>query len=89
MSIVMTILGVLGAALVVLMYAMLERGKIDAGSVTYYAINGIGAFLILISLAYDFDFADMGGIVLEICWLVVSFMGIFRVFSRGTKAPPV
>ena len=66
----------------VLMYALLERGRVDANSFTYYSINGVGAFLILVSLAYDFDFADMGGILLEVCWLIISFMGIFRLLTR-------
>lgn len=78
MTMFMTILGIAGAALMVGMYAFLQQGRLNAQSITYYAVNGIGALLILISLSYDFDSADLGGIALEACWILISIMGIAR-----------
>ena len=76
MGLLMTILGVLGAAMIVGMYACLQQARLSAQSTIYYAVNGIGALLILMSLAWDFDSADLGGVALEACWILVSIMGI-------------
>lgn len=85
MPALMTVLGIAGAALIVLMYALLERKKIPADSARYFAINGLGAALVLISLAYDFDSADLGGVVLEACWIVISGMGIWKALRMKDK----
>lgn len=79
MSLVMTILGLSGAALMTAMYWLLQRGSISANNVKFYALNGLGALLITISITYDFDLADLGGIAVEIAWITVSLMGILRV----------
>ena len=73
------VLGLVGAALIVGAYALLQAEKIDSKSVTYSLVNGIGALAILVSLTVDFN---MGAFVVEAFWLLVSVYGLFRARRR-------
>jgi len=45
----------------------------------YPAINGLGAIFILVSLYYSFNPASF---VIELFWLVISGVGLFRALGR-------
>jgi len=71
--------GVLGAALVVLAYFLLQTGRLAADALTFLVLNGVGAAGILVSLCFDFN---LGAFVIEGFWLAISLYGVFRVLSR-------
>jgi hypothetical protein len=79
----MTIAGIIGAAIMVSAYVLLEAEKLSARDIKYYLLNGIGSFLVLVSIAAHFDSADMGGIAVEAAWFLVSVMGTVKALRRG------
>lgn len=82
---IMAVTGVAGALLTAFMYWLMASEKVDAQSVRFFGLNALGAFLILISLVYHFDWGDLGGVVMELSWLIVSLMGIVKVLTAPRK----
>ncbi len=82
MDSVFTIIGVLGSIFCILMYFCLERGYAKSSDIWYYALNGVGALLILIGAMYDFDGGDLGAVAQELCWMVISFTGIYKLVKQ-------
>jgi hypothetical protein len=75
---IFTVLGLLGAGFMVGMYWALERGWVKADDPKFYAVNGLGAFMIAVSIAVDYDSADLGGIAVEIAWVFISVIGLWK-----------
>ena len=73
------IIGLLGVALILLAYGLLQLERINPKSVHYSAFNGIGAILILISLIYSFNLASF---IIEIAWLVISVFGLVKALKN-------
>lgn len=67
------IVGLIGSACILLAYFLLQQGKLSGESKKYFLMNAIGAFLVLISLYYDFNLAAA---ILESTWLIVSLLGL-------------
>lgn len=82
----MTVAGLMGAGLCVLAYALLSLERIDPKGLLYFTLNGLGGVLLLISIAYDYDSGDTGGIAVELCWVVISAIGIAKVLMRKKHA---
>lgn len=72
------ILGLIGAGFILATYAGLQAGKVDPKSVTYSALNALGAGLILLSLYFDFN---MAAAVIESAWLLISLFGLFKAWG--------
>ena len=81
----MTIIGLAGAGLCVLAYALLSLEKIDPKGLRYFTLNGVGGLFLLLSIAYDYDSGDTGGIAVELCWVVISVVGIAKVLMNKKK----
>jgi len=60
-------------------YWQIQREKWGPENWAYSAVNGLGAGLILISLMVNFN---LSAFIIEICWLLISIYGLFRVFSK-------
>jgi multidrug transporter EmrE-like cation transporter len=86
METLFTIVGISGAGMCILAYFLIEQEKLNASSMAYYAMNGIGAVLILLAAVYRFDSGDFGVAVQELCWIAVSLMGITKVLKKKSKA---
>jgi hypothetical protein len=86
MAIFMTILGLAGAALCVIAYGLLSLDKINPKGMWYYVLNGLGGLFLLISIAYDYDSGDTGGVVIELCWVIISAIGILNVLRSKKHA---
>jgi len=65
----------LGAALIVLTYFLLQVDRLDSKSVSFSVLNGLGAAGILFSLLYKFN---LSAFAIELFWLVISLYGVFR-----------
>ena len=68
-------LGIVGVVMVLVAYMMLQIEKLSPTSALYSGVNGLGAALILISLAYDFN---LSAVVMEGAWLLISVYGLVR-----------
>lgn len=73
------VLGSLGVLLVLLSYALLQLRRLDPASLTYSATNGLGAFLILVSLWFEFN---LPAFLVEAAWLLISLYGVAAWFRR-------
>ena len=72
------ILGTIGVGFIIVMYAMLQLGKISAERPAFSAFNALGAVFILVSLTYEFN---LSAAMMEGVWLVVSLYGLWKALS--------
>jgi hypothetical protein len=73
------ILGTAGVGFIVVMYIMLQTGRIDPGRMAFSLYNAVGSVLILVSLAYEFNFS---AVLIEGTWLLVSLYGLWRAWQK-------
>ena len=69
------VVGMLGAAMIVATYFLLQSERIAANSLVYSVANGVGAAAILFSLVFDFN---LSAFVIEFFWLLISVYGVSR-----------
>ena len=72
-------IGLIGVLIILIAYAALTLEKVNPKGWMYSAGNGLGAVLILISLAYSFNLASF---VIEIAWLAISLYGLWKAWRR-------
>ena len=77
------VIGIAGVMLVLICYLLLQIGRMSAESLLYSAVNGLGALLILVSLAYDFN---LSAFLMEAAWLLVSLYGVARYYTRTGRS---
>ena len=78
-------IGMLGAALIVIAYFLLQTGRLDSLSLSFSVVNGLGAAGILFSLFYEFN---LSAFAIESFWLVISLYGIYRALRVRTAISP-
>lgn len=69
------ILGLVGVAMILVAYALLQAGAWSQKNRSYSLVNALGAGLILFSLVFDFN---LPAAVIEACWLLISLFGLWR-----------
>lgn len=75
--------GFAGSATIIATYILLQAEKIRSDNPVYSLLNAVGASLIIVSLAFDFNLAAF---VVEIFWVLVSLYGIGKyLLSSKTK----
>ncbi len=79
------ILGLLGTMLCVGAYGLLTFERLTPNSLVFHGMNLVGAAMLLISIAYEFDWGDFGGVLVAICWVLISLFGIARIVSSVSK----
>ena len=72
------ILGTIGVGFIIVMYTMLQLGKISAERASFSAFNALGAVFILVSLIYEFN---LSAALMEGVWLLVSLYGLWKALS--------
>jgi hypothetical protein len=73
--------GLAGVLLILVAYAAATAGKLDPKRPLSLAANFVGASLILLSLAHDFN---LSAAAMEAAWALVSLVGLVRVgWSRA------
>ena len=77
------ILGTTGVGFIVVMYVMLQTERIDPRRMAFSIFNAVGSILILISLAYEFNFS---AVLIEGVWLIVSVYGLWRAWRTHQTA---
>ena len=76
------VLGMLGSILILLAYFLLQYRKIAATDLIYSSMNATGAFLLVVSLCFDFNLAAF---VVEVAWVLISIYGIWRCWRTPQK----
>jgi len=71
------LIGNVGVLLILGTYLLVQLRRLDATGVPYLLANGLGAGLILVSLARDFN---LSAFLIELVWLLISLYGLARIF---------
>lgn len=82
MEALLSLSGIVGAVCCVAMYAAVSFGKIDADKPLFFLVNGVGAGLILIGAAQEFDIGDLGTVGQELIWAAISLYGAARAYAK-------
>lgn len=75
-------IGIVGVILTLIAYYLLSLGKLAADSLTYSLLNFFGSWLILFSLMF---YWNLSSVLIEIAWISISLIGIYRYFSMRKK----
>ncbi|MEM8982636.1 MAG: hypothetical protein AAGC71_06395 [Pseudomonadota bacterium] len=76
-------IGLIGAGLIVVAYALLQSGRWTAMSVRFSLANAIGAAGIIFALLSDFN---LSAFVIEIFWFSISVFGVIQALRRRSRA---
>ena len=78
------IAGLAGVVLIVIAYLLLQLGKLPSTAPSYSLLNAISAFLVMVSLFFDFN---LSAFLMEAFWFLISLFGLLRpLFSRNAVA---
>ncbi|HET6669390.1 MAG TPA: hypothetical protein VFH15_04070 [Pyrinomonadaceae bacterium] len=78
------IAGLVGVVLIIFAYLLLQLGKLPSTAPSYSLLNAVGAFLVMVSLFFDFNFSAF---LMEAFWFLISVFGLLRpLFSRAAVA---
>ena len=72
-----------GAILILVAFAANQRGTMSPQSRAYLTLNLVGSIVLAVVAFLD---SDLGFLLLEAVWAIVSALGLFRVL-RGTPPP--
>lgn len=67
--------GIIGAALLMVAYLLLQINKLQSSGLAYSLLNAVGALLIVCSLLVNFNLAAF---LIEVFWVLISIIGIVR-----------
>ena len=73
------LLGNIGVALILIAYFLLQKEKLSNKDFSYNLMNALGAFLILLSLIFDFN---LSAFIIESIWLLLSLPPLIRYFRN-------
>lgn len=73
------IIGLIGVSIVLIAYYFLNVGKTSSSSMSYLYMNLLGSIMVLISLYYSWN---LSSVIIEIAWILISLLGIYRNTSR-------
>jgi hypothetical protein len=82
MEALLSLSGIIGAICCVGMYAAVSFGRESAECPRFFAVNAVGAALILIGAGHQFDVGDLGSIGQEVVWAILSVIGCVRARQR-------
>ena len=73
--------GNIGVVILMVTYLMLQLNKLRSDDLSYSLLNAIGAGLVAVSLTVKFN---LSALVIEVFWVLISFIGIYRYFRIKT-----
>lgn len=71
------LIGNIGVFMILFAYFMLQMNRLSNQSLTYSLLNMGGAFMILVSLYFDFN---LSAFIIEFFWLLISAIGIINFY---------
>ena len=75
--------GVLGFILYMMSYFLLQIGRLKGSGNAYILMNLSAATFVLISLTQNFNLASA---LIQISWILISFIGLFRLNISKTAS---
>ncbi|PLY15461.1 hypothetical protein CVO_03180 [Sulfurimonas sp. CVO] len=78
-SFAVDVVGIVGVAMVLATYFLLQSEKIDAKGFFYSFFNFLGALLIVYSLLYNWNFASF---IIEFFWILISVYGLYKWYKN-------
>lgn len=81
------LIGILGVTIIVITYILLQVEKMDAQNLSFSLLNAVGAFLIIVSLLFEWNLASF---LMEFIWMMISLYGVLKYYRIKKKraAPP-
>lgn len=76
------VIGIVGVAIVVATYFLLQSEKIDPKGFLYSFLNAFGSLLIMYSLLYNWNLASF---VIEFFWILISLYGLRKWYRNKTQ----
>lgn len=76
------ILGLVGVAMILAAYGLLQTGRWQPQEIRYSFANALGAALVLVSLAFDFN---LPAAIVEGFWLLISLGGLLKARRMSRK----
>ena len=76
------LIGLSGAALIVVTYFLLQSGRLDARALRFSVCNAVGAGAIIVSLLYEFN---LSAFLIEAFWLLISLYGVYGALRRRDR----
>ena len=67
--------GFVGVVVIVAAYLMLQLNRLPSTAPAYSLLNAVGAFLVMVSLVFDFNLAAF---LMEAFWFLISLFGLLR-----------
>lgn len=81
-SLVVEAVGLLGFALYLASYLLLNVGRLSGERCGYAVMNMVAAACVLVSLTQTFNLASA---LIQISWIAISLFGIVRMLRRGPE----
>jgi hypothetical protein len=78
------IIQIAGAVLILVAFAAAQRGSMSPHSLSYLVLNLVGSLILTGVALYDWD---LGFLLLEVVWAIVSAWGLARVLRGRPPAP--
>ncbi|MDT8339700.1 MAG: hypothetical protein RQ763_10950 [Sulfurimonas sp.] len=78
-SFTVDVVGIVGVAMVLATYFLLQSEKIDSKGFLYSFLNLLGALLIVYSLLYNWNLASF---VIEFFWVLISLYGLKKWYRN-------
>lgn len=72
-------IGMVGVFLILVSYLLLSTGRWRANTIRFQFLNFLGAILILYSLFFHWN---LSSVVIEIAWIIISLVGIYRILRK-------
>lgn len=69
-------IGMIGVVLFLISYLLLNMHQLSAKSLAYQLMNFFGSIFVLFSLFFNWN---TPAATIEICWMVISLVGIYNV----------
>lgn len=83
MTLIPSIIGMVGAGMILLAYLLLQMGKMTTSGLWYTVVNLVGSLMILFSLFFDFN---LPALFIEVVWITVSVVALVRLFIKRRRA---
>ena len=78
---VLDLIGNIGVVVLMVTYLLLQLNKLRSDDLAYSLLNAAGASFIILSLLVDFN---LSALLIEVFWVLISFIGIYRYFRLRT-----
>jgi len=75
--------GNVGVVVLMVTYLLLQLNRLRSDDLSYSLLNAIGASLIVVSLLVNFN---LSALLMEVFWVLISFVGIYRYFRLKVAA---